>query len=168
MKKVLTPGLLGLLLLTACNMNGSVMENMDEDSAMSEPTEEMMVEDDAPSADEAMPPAGEENPDVEVEVEVDAEASVPRVIEVTASDWTFAPNALTVKQGENVVIRLTGVQGMHSLMIKDLNLNVEIAAGETKDIVIPTDVAGTFAMQCAVPCGPGHKEMLGTLVIEAA
>lgn len=69
MKKALIPGLLGLLLLTACNMSGSVMEMDDNSSA---PSDEAMVEDDTGSADEAMPPADDEDAAVDVEVDVNA------------------------------------------------------------------------------------------------
>lgn len=88
-----------------------------------------------------------------------------RVIEMTVDEWTFAPNAIQVAQGENVIVRLTGVKGSHSFAIPDLDINVPIEPGETKDVTIPTDKAGTFAFRCFVPCGEGHKEMTGTLTI---
>jgi len=93
------------------------------------------------------------------------DASGVRIIEMTAADWNFSPNAITSKKGEKVIVRLTGSTGIHSFGIKDLNVNVKINPGEIMDIEIPTDTVGTFEFRCMVPCGPGHKEMTGTLVV---
>jgi cytochrome c oxidase subunit 2 len=57
------------------------------------------------------------------------------------------------------------MEGKHSLVIADLGVNVEVEPGETKDIEIPTEKAGTFEFRCRIPCGPGHKDMKGTLVV---
>jgi heme/copper-type cytochrome/quinol oxidase subunit 2 len=92
-------------------------------------------------------------------------AAGTRVIEVSVTDWSFSPAAITAKKGENVVIRLTGVQGRHSLAIPELGVNVAIEAGQTVDVTVPTDTAGTFALRCAIPCGPGHRDMVGSIVI---
>ncbi len=152
MKKALIPALLGLLFLSACSTtNGSVTPDKATIPAGSDQ--------DVGPADEALPPADEE---------VDDAASDTRVIEMTVTDWEFAPKTISVKQGEKVVIRMTDDSGAHSLMIKDLGINVQIAPGQTVDVTIPTDTVGTFAFRCAVPCGPGHKEMTGTLLVEAA
>ncbi len=90
-----------------------------------------------------------------------------RIIEMSVTDWEFKPNAITVKKGEKVIVRLTDVAGGHSFASRDLGINVVINPGETKDIEIPTGTEGTFAFRCAVPCGPGHKDMTGTIVVEA-
>ncbi len=84
---------------------------------------------------------------------------------MTSTDWTFSPLTIQAKKGEKVVVRLTNVNGIHSFGAMELGLNVRINPGETKDIVIPTDKAGTFEFRCLVPCGPGHKDMKGTIVI---
>lgn len=89
-----------------------------------------------------------------------------RVINMTVENWKFTPNAITLKKGETVTIHLTDTTGVHSFMSNDLGLNVAIQPGETKDIVIPTDQAGTFSFRCGVPCGPGHKDMTGTITIQ--
>lgn len=154
MKKALIPGLMAILLLSACS---SATGSVTQDDAMK-------PNDDAAATDEATPPTDADT----VDVTVDANAAVgTHIVEMTATSWVFTPATVTAKQGETVVIRLTGNEGMHSFMSKDLGINVEINPGETKDITIPTDKAGTFSFRCGVPCGPGHKEMTGTIVIEA-
>ncbi len=89
-----------------------------------------------------------------------------RIIEMTAANWQFAPNAITLKKGEKVIVRLTDTEGMHSFLSQDLGINMKISAGETLDIEIPTDTAGTFSFRCGVPCGSGHRDMTGTIVIQ--
>lgn len=88
-----------------------------------------------------------------------------RVISMTSTDWAFNPLTINAKKGEKIVVRLTNNQGIHSFGAMELGLNVRINPGETKDIVIPTDKAGSFEFRCMVPCGPGHKDMKGTIVI---
>jgi cytochrome c oxidase subunit 2 len=84
---------------------------------------------------------------------------------MTVENWAFVPASVSVKKGERVVIRLTNTSGVHSFMSSDLGLNVAIQAGETKDIEIPTDETGTFSFRCGVPCGPGHMDMKGSIVV---
>ena len=84
---------------------------------------------------------------------------------MTSTDWSFSPLTINAKKGEKIVVRLTNNQGIHSFGAMELGLNVRINPGETKDIVIPTDKTGTFEFRCMVPCGPGHKDMKGTIVI---
>ena len=73
---------------------------------------------------------------------------------------------ITAKKGEKVTLRLVGKTGSHSFAIPGLSINQPIAAGETIEITLPTDTAGTFAFSCRIPCGEGHKDMKGSIVIE--
>jgi heme/copper-type cytochrome/quinol oxidase subunit 2 len=100
-----------------------------------------------------------------IEADVGADMVGPRVIEVTVEDFKFAPTSITVKKGEKVVIRMTGLSGRHGFAVPDLGINTEIPEGKTVDIDIPTDTAETFAFKCSIPCGPGHRDMTGTITI---
>ncbi len=88
------------------------------------------------------------------------------VVAMTVENFKFSPNVIRVKKGDKLTIRLTDTAGVHGIGIRDLNISVGIAMGETKDIEIPTDTAGTFAFRCNVPCGPGHMDMTGQIIIE--
>lgn len=87
-------------------------------------------------------------------------------ITITATNFAFTPNMIRVNKGEKVKLNFAGAEGYHGVGIKDLGINVSFAAGETKTIDLPTDKAGTFSFRCSVPCGPGHREMIGTIIIE--
>lgn len=90
----------------------------------------------------------------------------PRVVDVTITDWSFSPATIIVKQGEAVQLRLVGDQGIHSLLVADLGLNIRVEPDSVTSVNIPTDTAGTFEGRCGVPCGPGHRDMKFTIVVE--
>ena len=89
-----------------------------------------------------------------------------RVVTVTVTDWSFSPAIVTVKKGENVKLDLKGDDGIHSLLVADLGLNVRVEPGTNMLVTLPTDKAGTFEGRCGVPCGPGHRDMKFTIVVE--
>jgi cytochrome c oxidase subunit 2 len=162
--------LASLLALTACNEGASVIDDssssasstgwMEIDSSSSADSEAM---DDSSSSAAAMEASSAESDD-DASSESD-ETSDTRIIEMSVSEWAFSPSAITAKTGEKLIVRLTGVEGVHSFAVPELGINMRLEAGETVDVTIPTDKAGTFAFQCMVPCGAGHKEMKGSIVI---
>lgn len=93
------------------------------------------------------------------------ETSQVRIVEVAVDDWSFSPAALVAEKGEKLIVRVVGKEGVHSFAIPDLGINARIEPGQTVDVEIPTDKAGTFAFRCMVPCGAGHRDMKGTLVV---
>ncbi|MDB4978642.1 MAG: cytochrome c oxidase subunit [Candidatus Peribacteria bacterium] len=93
--------------------------------------------------------------------------STVRIIPMTVTTFKFEPNAVTLKKGEKVKIRITGIEGVHGIGVPALGINVPVNPGETVDIDVPTDTAGTYEFYCTIPCGPGHDSMKGTIVIEA-
>lgn len=99
-------------------------------------------------------------------VDVDEPMAGARVIDVQITDWSFTPATITAKQGEVAQLRLKGDKGIHSLLVADLGLNVRVEAGQETIVPLPTDTAGTFAGRCGVPCGPGHRDMKFTIVVE--
>ncbi len=169
MKKFLSVcSLVSVLLLSACASQPSD-ESVPLDSAMpaiDSDVDEMMVEDDEEgmmdSSDAMMPssPAMMQNDDAAMM------KSDTKVVNVTATNFAFTPNMIRVKKGEKVQLNFASAEGSHGVAIKDLGINVSFAAGQTKSIDLPTDQAGTFAFKCSVPCGSGHKDMIGTIVVE--
>lgn len=88
-----------------------------------------------------------------------------RIIPVTAELWRFTPNIIQAKQDEVVTLQITGISGTHGLSIPGLGINEVIIQGQTVNVTIPTDKPGTYAFLCSVPCGSGHSEMTGQIVI---
>jgi cytochrome c oxidase subunit II len=89
-----------------------------------------------------------------------------RIIDVTITNWSFTPAVVSVVKGEKVQLLLKGDGGIHSLAVDGLGLNVRVLPGETTLVDVPTDTVGTFKGRCGVPCGPGHRDMTFTIVIQ--
>ena len=104
-----------------------------------------------------------ESPPAQEAVQAESE---PRIVTIRAEDWAFIPDSVSFQKGENAMIRLEGISGTHGFMVSGLSINVTIQPGETVDVPIPTDVPGTYAFRCSIPCGDGHMDMKGTIVIE--
>jgi len=85
---------------------------------------------------------------------------------MTAKNWQFDPNSITVNQGDKVKITITSTDVNHSFMIKDYNLNIKLEPNKTQVIEFIADKTGTFQFRCAVPCGEGHRDMTGTLIVK--
>lgn len=146
MRKVLFVfGVLPLLFLVACAPSQPEQDEMMDDEMMMEEEEKAMEE-------EGMIPEGI--------------PGSPRVIRVTAENWMFTPAVITVKKGEPVQISLEGVGGIHGYSVPDLGINQVVEAGQTVTFDLPTDETGTFNVRCSVPCGEGHRDMTGQIIIE--
>jgi cytochrome c oxidase subunit II len=163
---------MGVLFLTACNSStlnsyddetgdntsSSMHEESMEKSSHGESMEKSSVMKQASSAAQSSAAM------MSSEKPAAAKPSV-RVVEISMSDWEFSQSVLNVKKGEKVVIRLKDIDGVHSFMSNDLGINVALKEGETKEFPLPTDKTGTFMFRCGIPCGPGHKDMKGTITV---
>lgn len=112
------------------------------------------------SAADSTAPASESASSVDSSAQTEA-----RVIDVSADNWSFTPATIEAKKGEKVIIRLTGVNGTHSFRADGLGITQPVNAGETVEFTLPTDAAGTFEFRCGIPCGEGHRDMVGTITI---
>ncbi len=101
----------------------------------------------------------------DVMIQQEAATQKTRVIALKTSNFTFSPNAITVKKGEKITLRLTGMEGNHGFAIEALGINTSVPEGKTVDVPLPTDKAGTFGFRCSVLCGSGHTDMTGTITI---
>lgn len=84
-----------------------------------------------------------------------------KVFEVQGKSSGFDLKEITVNQGDTVQIKLTNVQGMHSLKIEGYNQEVR----GNKTITFVADQAGEFEYHCDISCGKGHKQMTGKLIV---
>lgn len=89
------------------------------------------------------------------------------IIEIKADNWSFSPSSITVQQGQSIVLRISGINGVHGFAVPTLGINQSIAPGQSLNITLPTDVAGIFDFYCNIPCGTGHSDMRGQIIISA-
>jgi cytochrome c oxidase subunit 2 len=84
-------------------------------------------------------------------------------IEISASRFSFEPHEITVKKGDPVVLTVHSTDVTHGLLIEELGIRTEVKKGESEDLKITPETAGTFEGKCAHFCGKGHGSM--TLVV---
>lgn len=85
---------------------------------------------------------------------------------ITATQWAFSPNTITVKQGDTVRMRVTSLDVPHGIMIPEYDINKVLNVNETVMFDFVADKKGTFTFRCSVQCGSGHSTMTGKLVVE--
>jgi heme/copper-type cytochrome/quinol oxidase subunit 2 len=93
-----------------------------------------------------------------------------QTVEITlhATNFKFDPGVIRVNKGDRVIIHVTGDEGEHGFAIEGYGLStppIETGATQTLDFV--AEKTGSFKFFCNVPCGPGHREMTGTLIVAA-
>lgn len=84
---------------------------------------------------------------------------------VTMVDVAFQPPALTIPAGQDVPVSLlnTGA-ALHTFVIDELKIKVEVPAGESGSVTINAP-AGTYKYYCDVP-GHAQAGMVGTLTVQ--
>jgi len=85
-------------------------------------------------------------------------------IEMTASAFEFKPDQIAMEVGEQVTLKLTSTDSLHTFIIKELGIEVEIPVGKTATVDLTGTREGTYTFYCSVP---GHREkgMEGTLFV---
>jgi cytochrome c oxidase subunit 2 len=83
-------------------------------------------------------------------------------IEIKAKNWEFDQKEIRVKQGETITISLKNEQGIHNILIKGYEKQIE--AG--KPVTFVADQTGEFEFICNIMCGAGHNDMVGKLIVE--
>lgn len=104
----------------------------------------------------------------EVKAEVNTKVEIPVVKEftITAKSWEFSPGTITVNKGDKVRLKITSTDVTHSFLLTDYSVNTKLEPGQTQIVEFTADKVGSFSFRCGVPCGSGHKEMTGTLIVK--
>jgi len=82
-----------------------------------------------------------------------------QTIEITARRFSFAPNEITIKKGQEVTLVIHSADVSHGLVIEDLGVKTEVKKGQTSEVKFTPTAAGTFGGKCAHFCGKGHGSM---------
>lgn len=84
---------------------------------------------------------------------------------VMAKNWEFDPSTITVNKGDTVRLSVESIDVRHGIAIPEFRINEVLEPGSKVEIEFVADKAGTFDFSCSVPCGSGHRQMKGTLVV---
>ena len=95
-----------------------------------------------------------------------ARAQGPRVVEIAARRFAFAPAEVHLKKDEPVTLRIRSGDVTHGLYLKALGIDAEIEPGRTAEVTITPRVTGRFEAICDHFCGSGHGNMHLTFVVE--
>ena len=86
-------------------------------------------------------------------------------LSITAGDFYFQPNTLTVAKGTAVTLEVKNVTSIpHNFTVDQFKVNVALPAGQTTKISFTPSQTGTYYFYCAVS---GHAEagMVGELIV---
>ena len=86
-----------------------------------------------------------------------------RTIEVHAHRFAFEPSSITVRRGETIRLRVISDDVPHSLLIRQLGINVVATKEHPGETVFTANQPGNFEGRCGRFCGSGHGRMFFTL-----
>jgi len=90
----------------------------------------------------------------------------PRTIAITAKRFEFVPPTITLKKGETVKLVVTSEDVTHGFFLRPLKIDTDLVPGETQQITVTPQSAGTYTAICHHFCGAGHGNMKLTVVVE--
>ena len=93
-------------------------------------------------------------------------SEVAKEFKIEAFQHGYEPNEIRVAQGDKVRSILTTRDVGHSLNIAEYGLNVPAQLGTPGEKEFIADKKGIFTWRCRIPCGYGHQNMTGTLIVE--
>ena len=95
-----------------------------------------------------------------------AQADNIPVVEITAKRFAFTPDRITLKKGQTVKLRIHSEDVTHGFFLRPLKLDEEVPAGQTIEVTVTPQDAGTFTTICDHFCGANHGNMNMTIVVE--
>jgi cytochrome c oxidase subunit II len=88
-----------------------------------------------------------------------------RVIHITAKNFEFSPESITLKKGEPVVFEISSGDRKHGFSLRAFGVRSDVLPGKVSRIQFTPDKTGKFTFSCDVFCGDGHEEMTGTVIV---
>lgn len=118
--------------------------------------------------DESDDSAMQESVVVEESADVSSSSVEGEVVEFTVegSSFKFAPNVLTVQEGDTVRITFKNVGGSHDFVLNEFDARTTVISSGTQDVVeFVASKKGSFEFYCSVG---DHRAlgMVGTLTVE--
>jgi cytochrome c oxidase subunit 2 len=90
-----------------------------------------------------------------------------RTVEVHAQRYAFEPSSISVRHGETIRLRVISDDVPHSLLIRQLGINVVSTKSNPGETVFTANQTGDFEGRCGRFCGSGHGQMVFTLKVTA-
>lgn len=87
-------------------------------------------------------------------------------IDVTSFQWGFEPQFIKVNKGDHVTLKLSTDDVPHGIAIDEYQINEPIMTEEDSEVEFLADKEGTYRFYCSIPCGEGHSEQGGYLIVK--
>lgn len=100
--------------------------------------------------------------------EAEEPAPVPqetKTFNITAREFEFTPNTISVNEGDKVVVNLTSEDIAHGFAVTEYDISEIVPAGTTKVIEFTANKKGTFTFKSPVDYTEEHPEMTGNLLV---
>ncbi len=86
---------------------------------------------------------------------------------ITGSNFKWDVVGPTIKKGDTVKLTVKVAEGGHGFALPEFNIRSnELGQGKEQIIEFVADKSGSFEYFCNVPCGSGHRQMRGMLIVE--
>lgn len=86
-------------------------------------------------------------------------------IHITARNFEFTPDTITLKNGEPVVLVLSSRDRKHGFSLRGFGIRADVKPGESTRLRFTPNKTGKFTFSCDIFCGEGHEDMAGTVVV---
>lgn len=98
----------------------------------------------------------------------DGKATSPNIkkFNITAKQWSFEPSTIIVNKNDKVILNIKSIDVTHGFALPDFKINEKIMPGKTVTVEFIADKTGEFKFFCSVPCGEGHGNMQGKLIVK--
>ena len=107
----------------------------------------------------------------------------PRIVQVTAKNFEFAPPVIHMKAGEKIQLKVTSVDRTHGIHINPFPEGgqpntppglsftygddcLKLKKDLTNTLEFTAEAPGTYAFSCCKKCGTGHARMKGQIIVE--
>ncbi|MFB5620635.1 MAG: ethylbenzene dehydrogenase-related protein, partial [Nitrosopumilus sp.] len=86
--------------------------------------------------------------------------------DIVSFQWGFEPQFIEVNKGDHVTFNLRTDDVAHGIAIEEYQINEPIMIEKDTKIEFTADKPGTFEFYCSIPCGAGHDEQGGFLIVK--
>jgi cytochrome c oxidase subunit 2 len=87
-------------------------------------------------------------------------------VHMTAQMWRYDPTEVRVPAGSEVTFIITSKDITHGIIIEEHAVNLMLLPGQIARATATFNRPGTYRMVCHEYCGPGHHNMIGTIIVE--
>jgi len=83
-----------------------------------------------------------------------------------AQMWAFTPGEIRLPKGADVTFFVVSRDISHGFFVEQHNINLMLLPGQIASATTRFDRPGTYRIICHEFCGPGHQNMVATIIVE--